>query len=211
MICNQITSSLYAIWVVNGITNETTEGIGMYIFGYGSLINAASRALTGQTGKAIPATIHGFIRHWSMIDESYRLAPLAVNHGDGQVNGVLLEIDEHELKHFDAREAGYHRTEVDPSLVECATLFDPSRPIWLYITDKAIAPTHQAPIVQSYVDTVLAGCLEISQQFANHFLTHTQGWQHAWENDRLQPKYPRGANIARDQQEQIDRLLKLRC
>ncbi|MGB5803907.1 MAG: gamma-glutamylcyclotransferase, partial [Vibrio anguillarum] len=26
----------------------------MYIFGYGSLINSASRQLTGQTGRAIP-------------------------------------------------------------------------------------------------------------------------------------------------------------
>ncbi|CSI75878.1 Uncharacterised protein [Vibrio cholerae] len=26
----------------------------MYIFGYGSLINSASRRLTGQTGRAIP-------------------------------------------------------------------------------------------------------------------------------------------------------------
>ena len=31
----------------------------MYIFGYGSLINSASRKLTGQTGEAIPVIAHG--------------------------------------------------------------------------------------------------------------------------------------------------------
>ncbi len=36
----------------------------MYIFGYGSLINAASRQLTGQTGEAIPVIAHGLVRYW---------------------------------------------------------------------------------------------------------------------------------------------------
>ena len=39
----------------------------MYIFGYGSLINSASRKLTGQTGEAIPVIAHGLVRYLSLI------------------------------------------------------------------------------------------------------------------------------------------------
>ncbi len=53
----------------------------MYIFGYGSLINSASRQLTGQTGRAIPVVAHGLVRYWGKIDESYILSPLVVNEG----------------------------------------------------------------------------------------------------------------------------------
>lgn len=66
----------------------------MYIFGYGSLINSASRRLTGQTGRAIPASATGLVRYFGKIDDSYILSPLVVHQGDGKINGVLLEIDE---------------------------------------------------------------------------------------------------------------------
>lgn len=69
----------------------------MYIFGYGSLINAASRQLTGQTGEAIPVIAHGLVRYWGKVDDSYILSPLVVNRGESQVNGVLLEIDDRAL------------------------------------------------------------------------------------------------------------------
>ncbi len=72
----------------------------MYIFGYGSLINAASRQLTGQTGEAIPVIAHGLVRYWGKVDDSYILSPLVVNRGESQVNGVLLEIDDRALAEF---------------------------------------------------------------------------------------------------------------
>lgn len=63
-----------------------------YIFGYGSLINSASRQLTGKTGPAHPAVIHGFKRIWGKLDKSYILSPLVVQKGQGLVNGVLIEM-----------------------------------------------------------------------------------------------------------------------
>ncbi|EAP94717.1 gamma-glutamylcyclotransferase [Vibrio splendidus] len=179
----------------------------MYIFGYGSLINSSSRQLTGQTGQAIPAIVHGLVRHWSKIDDSYVLSPLIVNLGEGQVNGVLLEVDDIALTEFDRRERGYHRIELKASQIESQNEFKQDQSIWVYIKDEIQAPCENSPIVQTYVDTVLAGCLEVSESFAAHFVQHTQGWHHPLENDRHQPKYGNLAGVSDHHHSVIDGLI----
>ncbi|MBW3694278.1 gamma-glutamylcyclotransferase [Vibrio sp. T187] len=179
----------------------------MYIFGYGSLINAASRKLTGQTGQAIPAIAHGLVRHWGKIDDSYVLSPLVVNEGDGQVNGVLLEIDDLALAEFDRREKGYHRIQIDAQQVETEQEFNHEHEIWVYVKDQPDVPCINSPIMQTYVDTVLAGCLDVSESFAQHFVHHTQGWHHPLEDDRHQPKYGNLAGVATHHQPLIDELI----
>jgi gamma-glutamylcyclotransferase (GGCT)/AIG2-like uncharacterized protein YtfP len=182
----------------------------MYIFGYGSLINSASRMLTGHTGEAIPAVVKGFVRHWSKIDDSYVLSPLAVNQGEGSVNGVLLEVDDSALAEFDRREAGYIRVPVSRGSIEPLAPYDNNQPVWMYVVDKTVAPCHNSPIVQSYVDTVLAGCLEISEAFADMFIEQTLGWHHPHENDRDQPRYQRVAGVSNTHHTIINALLKER-
>lgn len=153
----------------------------MYIFGYGSLINAASRKLTGQTGEAIPVIAHGLVRYWGKVDDSYILSPLVVNEGEGQVNGVLLEVDDQALADFDRRERGYHRIQIRPDQIETEATFNSEHSIWVYVKNDPLPPCSLSPIMQSYVDTVLAGCLEVSHAFAEHFVRHTVGWHHAKE------------------------------
>lgn len=167
----------------------------MYIFGYGSLINSASRQLTGQTGRAIPAIAHGLVRYWGKVDDSYSLSPLVVNQGEGQVNGVLLEIDETALAEFDRRERGYQRVALSKEQIETQHSLDKNAVVWVYITEQFSPPCSLSPIVQTYVDTVLAGCLEISDAFAHHFVEHTLGWHYPWENDRHAPKYGNLAGV----------------
>ncbi|WP_394247858.1 gamma-glutamylcyclotransferase family protein [Vibrio profundi] len=179
----------------------------MYIFGYGSLINSASRQLTGQTGQAIPVIAHGLVRHWGKIDDSYVLSPLVVNQGNGQVNGVLLEIDELALAEFDRREKGYHRIQITADDIESDIPFNTAHSIWVYVKDEPEAPCTNSPIMQTYVDTVLAGCLEVSENFARHFIEHTQGWHHPFEDDRHQPKYGNLAGVAQHHQPLIDQLV----
>ena len=179
----------------------------MYIFGYGSLINTASRQLTGRTGDAIPVIAKGLVRYWGKIDDSYIMSPLVVNQGKGEVSGVLLEVSAEELAEFDRREAGYQRIALESSQIESEHSFDSKLPIWVYITEHHQPPCQQSPIVQSYVDTVLTGCLEISEQFAHHFIANTIGWQFPYENDRHSPKYTRMAGVSANAQVNIDRLL----
>ncbi len=179
----------------------------MYIFGYGSLINSASRKLTGQTGSAIPVIAHDLVRHWGKIDDSYTLSPLIVNEGEGQVNGVLLEVDQAALTEFDRRERGYHRIQIRPEQIETEGSFNRQHAIWVYVKNEPLPPCSDTPIMQSYVDTVLAGCLDISHAFAEHFVCHTVGWHHVKENDRHEPKYGNLAGVQEHHYELIDALI----
>jgi len=178
-----------------------------YIFGYGSLMNSASRQLTGQTSTAITATVEGFKRYWGKVDESYILSPLVVDKGHGHVNGVLLKVTENGLQEFDVRERGYHRVLIEADNVESSLALTPQDQVWVYIKDKPEPPCSLSPIMQTYVDTVLAGCLEISEQFAKQFIEQTIGWHFPLENDRHQPKYGNLAGVKKEHHNKIDALV----
>tara|TARA_Y100001956_G_C4128654_1_gene191999 strand:- start:1428 stop:1988 length:561 start_codon:yes stop_codon:yes gene_type:complete len=178
-----------------------------YIFGYGSLMNSASRQLTGQTSPAIPATAHGFKRYWGKVDDSYILSPLVVDKGEGLVNGVLLKVDEKGLQEFDRRERGYQRVNIELVQLDCQQDLSEHDRIWVYIKDCPEPPCSLSPIMQTYVDTVLAGCLEISEHFAKQFVEHTIGWHFPLENDRHQPKYGNLAGVKPEHHNQIDALV----
>ena len=60
--------------------------------------------------------------------------------------------------------------------VENETAFSPSVKIWVYIPQTPMIPTIDYPISQTYVDTILRGCLDISDDFAAEFLKTTSGW-----------------------------------
>ncbi|MFC3022298.1 gamma-glutamylcyclotransferase family protein [Vibrio zhugei] len=179
----------------------------MYIFGYGSLMNSASRQLTGQTGQAIPVIVSGLVRHWGKIDDSYVMSPLVVQPGESEVNGVLLEVSNDQLPEFDLRERGYQRMRIPTTAIRSQHPFDKQQDVWVYVTCTHQPPCTKSPIVQSYVDTVLAGCLEVSEEFARHFVAHTKGWHHPQEKDRHAPIYPRMAGIKAEQLPLIDALL----
>jgi len=49
---------------------------------------------------------------------------------------------------------------------------------WVYVQQNPQPPTDEHPIVQSYVDTILRGCLSISEDFAKEFILTTKGWSH---------------------------------
>jgi len=178
-----------------------------YIFGYGSLMNSASRQLTGQTSAATPAVAHGLCRYWGKVDESYILAPLVVTKGDGLVNGVLLQVNDTHLVEFDRRERGYTRIAIEHHQLDSDITLDEQDQVWIYVTEQATPPCSMSPIVQTYVDTVLTGCLEVSEHFAQQFIEHTIGWHHPLENDREKPKYGNLAGVTSAHQLKIDQLL----
>lgn len=179
-----------------------------YIFGYGSLMNSASRQLTGQTGTAIPAVVSGLIRYWGKIDTSLSASPLVVDLGAGVVNGVMLEITIDELSQFDRREIGYLRHELNNSQIDSDHHLSEADSVWVYIKNQPEPPCQNAPILQTYIDTVLEGCLEVSDSFAKLFVEHTVGWNHPIENDRLQPRYVNYAGVDPIKQQQIDDILR---
>jgi hypothetical protein len=95
--------------------------------------------------------------------------------------------------------------------------------IWVYVQQQLEPPNASYPIVQSYVDVILRGCLSISDDFAKEFILHTIGWSGAageeevdsynneavWVDDRHDPIYSRAEQEwSLKRAEQMDELLQ---
>lgn len=164
-----------------------------YIFGYGSLINSLSRAVTGESGSVLPVKVSGYERSWSVMSPDFGMSSVAVVQREGALcNGVLVEVPESEIPHFDLRERGYQRARIDAHQIQTYQEVElPEGTLWIYHACEIVAPTQNCPIALSYADVILAGCIEHGHDFALEFIALTKGWEHPALNDRIAPRYPR--------------------
>jgi len=139
----------------------------------------------------------------------------AVPDPNSNCNGVIFKVSQQQLEAFDQREAGYKRERIDQKNI---TMLDgsksaPDGDIWFYASTSKHFPSPEYPIVQSYVDICLNGCLEIEAtyplakkaEFAETFLRTSTSWNKYWVNDRI---YPRRAFIYVPNASKIDQLMK---
>ncbi len=90
--------------------------------------------------------------------------------------------------------------------------------VWVYLPKGGgSGANHQYPILQSYVDIILRGCLTISKEFAKSFLESTHGWDYdpdlhgefLWLDDRHLPYYPRADTVWSEEMKHfIDELMR---
>lgn len=71
------------------------------------------------------------------------------------------------------------------------------------------APSKRCPIVQSYVDLFMTGCINMQERyqldgFAMQCATTTHGWEGEWVNDRI---YPHRAFVHQPNAFKIDKIL----
>ncbi len=159
-----------------------------FIFGYGSLINKASRAKTGQTGDAIPVMAKGIKRRWSLVVSSIGLTALgATLDDDSKCNGVLVHVEEAELPKFDERETpyGYSRIQLQRSFLAPFLQGDllPAGIFWTYVTENPGQASTANPIIESYLGVILTGCWDFGPEFARQFIQTTHGgdpWASPW-------------------------------
>ena len=181
-----------------------------YLFGYGSLINSESRARTGCSGAALPVRVSGIQRAWNFVDRATRMTYLGVVLREESVtNGILVSVSTADLPLFDAREAGYTRTKLDPAHVSgWSGQKIPEGEIWMYLPNEPNCPTPACPITQSYLDVVLAGSLEFGDSFAAEFVRTTENWNCPWIDDRAAPRYVRALqNVPPAKYAELDRIL----
>jgi hypothetical protein len=116
---------------------------------------------------------------------------------EGSCVGVLYPVTEEELSSFDAREIGYGREAIAIENVELVEYLELDEhydspdhkfflkavaekrsdvQIWVYVPLLPSPPDEDHPIVQTYVDVILQGCLEIHKDFAKDFIEDTKGW-----------------------------------
>lgn len=178
---------------------------GAYIFGYGSLIERASRTRTNPDAiGAWPARISGYQRGWfhqfaKHVGSSCTYLG-AVENERATINGVIYKVGDFEKTK--EREEGYTADPVKGKIemLDGAGPWDRGE-VYIFVSNpddisKTKEPTPVFPIVQSYVDICVNGCLEIealyrsTPGFVQEFIKTTTGWNKYWVNDRLYPRRP---------------------
>jgi hypothetical protein len=191
------------------ISGGGAKGPQNFIFGYGSLVEDESRQRTTPSARdAWPARVKGIRRGWWARGAASGLTTTylgAISDPEAVCNGVIYKVSAEDLAATDIREsAGYQRCRIETSQIK---MLD-GRPapleglVWAYI--NLIPPnrigenlaTPQFPIVQSYVDICIHGCLEVDGKyptaagFTQDFIATTDEWNRYWVNDRLYPRRP---------------------
>jgi len=206
------------------ISGGGSKGPQNFIFGYGSLIEDESRQRTTPSARdAWPATVSGIRRGWWARGAESGLTTTflgAIADPGAECNGVIYKVSAEELAATDRREsAGYQRCAID---IDKITMLDGRKEplaglVWAYINLltkdelKDNQATPQFPIVQSYVDICIHGCLEVEGRyptagpFTQKFIATTDEWNRYWVNDR---PYPRRPFIFQPAAQQIDSALK---
>ena len=189
-----------------------------YIIGYGSLMQDESRKRTSpQAGPAYPVDIKGYRRGWFARGAAVGFGATYLGIWPDQashLNAVIYQVDQTELAATDKREMSYCRTGVETSDIRTLAnefIPDTGAQIWIYVSlpQHAATPDSRYPIVQSYVDIFISGCLEQEQrfglaEFSQECLSTTTDWSEHWVNDRI---YPRRPFIYQPRAGQIDHLL----
>lgn len=182
-----------------------------YIFGYGSLIEDASRLSTTPSARnAWPVKVSGIARGWwargaaSGLTTTF-LGAIKSARPEQWCNGVIYAVSAEDLAATDRREsAGYQRCRIPRTNIE---MLDgsgsvPDGDFWAYLNllqPKDIShnlPSAQFPMVQSYVDICVNGCLQVEARyrtakgFTADFFATTDQWSGFWVNDRLYPRRP---------------------
>lgn len=194
-----------------------------YIIGYGSLISRVSRLRTIPSAQiAYPIKVKGYTRGWWARTGVYGYSTTFLGcvstsdfrkfegekENDDYFNGVVFEVSDEELVSADKREKGYLREKVPFGSIEFygeMPELDTDGNFFVYLNQFETPdqfflafPSVDMPVVQSYVDICLEGCIEIEQEYSAYpiqeytsdFLATCQSWNTSWVNDRIQPRRP---------------------
>ena len=174
-----------------------------YIVGYGSLMETTSKNNTDRTsGENRPVMIDNYQRGWFAKGLSVGLSTTylgIVKHSNAHFNGTIFRLaTPNTIQNYDKREKYYCRVAVPIASIHPLDHHPlPKGQFWIYeIKPEFMAePSEKYPIVESYVDIFLSGCLEIEKKFhLNDFIAEcintTTDWSPHWVNDRIYPRRP---------------------
>lgn len=127
--------------------------------------------------------------------ELHHVYPISENHEDDLEHIVLRTAHERRSSSRELNTEGRDGEEQEPLSVA---------KVWVYLPRHGTPANHKYPIMQSYVDIIVRGCLSISEEFTRKFLESTHGWWHddhdgneegppefIWVDDRHAPFYIR--------------------
>lgn len=201
-------------------------------FGYGSLVNRDTRP---PDEPAACARLHGWHRVWGhrsggsaarapscslTIDPDAGIRTIGVAANDagrdgdarGGIDGVVVSLPIEALAVLDARESGYERLTLPATDFELPEgLGADEVHVYRSLPENRLPATPAQPILQTYVDCVLAGYLRVyGEGGLDAFLSSTNGWEGAIENDRAAPRYPRAIELPAPLLAHFDRMVGAR-
>jgi cation transport protein ChaC len=185
-------------------------------FGYGSLVN--TRTL-GPQASAVAGALDGWRREWRAWWRADGSAgrpgtcTLTVRRDpQSAIQGVMVSEPAARLAVLDEREKRYVR--VNEGIADAFRCDAEGRPApegaFLYEADTEIRHPgdDDHPILQSYVDCVMAGFHAFwGEEGVRRFIATTDGWQAPMLADRASPRYPRAQSIDPDLLAFFDELL----
>ncbi|KTC97864.1 gamma-glutamylcyclotransferase family protein [Legionella erythra] len=199
---------------------EINPNLPQYVIGYGSLIDETSKKRTDPSAEeSIPVLIKGYKRIWAGHGNLPGLNATflsVIANSSSSFIGVSYKLSEPtNIKSYDKRESFYCREQINPeNLLPLSQLsnFSDQKQVWIYTiaSTEHQLPTKDFPIVQSYVDVFLRGCIQVEDKFkitnfAKDCIETTDQWPVYWINDRI---FPRRPSTYEPFAAQIDTLLK---
>lgn len=186
----------------------------IYYFGYGSLVNRDTRPV-GEFSD--PATLKGWRRVWENRTadpaRSKQCTSLSIERladpSVGSIEGVIARMPASGLTQLDERETGYDRLKLS---VDQFAVTDRVETDFVYVYQSELPhrflANEEHPILQSYIDCVLAGYLkQFGAAGMQAMVDSTRGWDRPVMDDRAAPHYPRAVDIDANLQLRIDQLL----
>lgn len=182
-------------------------------FGYGSLVNADT---VPENAELVPGRLSGWIREWRVCGKwengQGRCALSVRRHAGSEIWGVMTREAKARLNDLEKRESRYEKVGAISSAFRCdAEQKQGPEDLFLF---RASAEherwgCEQHPILQSYLDCVLAGFDRIwGPAGIDHFLNTTDGWHVPVLQDRNKPHYPRAIRLEREVRRRIDERLE---
>ena len=188
-----------------------------WVIGYGSLMQESSRKRTAPNAAfAVPVEVSGYRRGWFAAGQmpGFNTVYLGVAPDAGaRVNAVIFDVPAGEIPALDAREYIYCRVAVPAANTRILSGSAEAAvgQAWIYVNkaDSLSLPSDRVPIVQSYVDEFLSGCLDLGDantlpDFARDCIALTTDWSQHWVNDRI---YPRRPHVYQSAAKRIDTLI----
>ena len=166
----------------------------IFYFGYGSLVNGDTRA---PGGIAVAGRLSGWVREWRIAGPTAYggVCSLTVRPEPGaEVAGVMVREHRDGLAALDEREWRYERCDLaDGAFRPDADATLPTAGfVYTARAEHYRWGDEDHPILQSYVDCVLAGFLKLwGEAGVRDFVETTRGWHVPIRADRKAPLYPR--------------------
>lgn len=166
----------------------------IYIFGYGSLLNAQSRAKTFDEQQVITGVyLHGFQRKCNACSKKHiDLGMNIVRNPKMSVEGVLIKVLGTEFPKLESREDGYQSVDISDFVS-----VDVADPVFTFI-----APDEKSTniILRTYLDTCLGG---IHLGMHDLWLKETI-FENEIYDDRKDPLYPNYVPLINDSPESME-------